>query len=655
MKTNYNILLLLLLGLSSCSDFLQRDPEDFGAEPAYFNKEADLRDFVNSFYTLFPTNVAYGNNIYTLDNISDNQTSFGSNTLFVPDKKQIPEMDDNSEYRYKTVRNCNYFIDLITRRMAAGTITGSSANINHYLGEAYFFRAYTYYRKLRTYGDLPVIETVMPDDFNKLVQLSKRTPQNEVARFIIKDLVTAAQMMLPAAPAQGRLSQDAAFLLLARVALYEGTWLKYHGGTGLAPGNPKWPGNRFFPNYQFPAGSIEKEIEYFFDQAIEASDKAASKRPLYQKGYAALFNSNSLAGIPEIILAKDYIPEKNGHSVSQGLARQANGTGYTRSLVDSYLMDDGLPYYKSDRYLNDTSLINVMTNRDHRLVVSTNITGDINDIDKAKNDTTFIGLPRINGRSYTSNTPTGYEIGKWRSLDRNQTLTVDAGHTSSPIFRSAEAYCIYLEAYYERHGNLGGNCDTYWRQLRKRAGVDEDYNKTIAATNLDKEIDLARYSGKIMVNATLYNIRRERRSEFIAEGMRLEDLRRWRSLDMMVNYQVQGLNLWEQYYRNWDYIDKKGKPQNYLFGKPKTISQPDGTPEGNYIYPYKVDIKDAGYYGLNFPRAHYLEPIPISEFVLTGSNDPDASTMHQNPGWSNSSSTYAISNEEFETLYGDGK
>ena len=44
----------------------------------------------------------------------------------------------------------------------------------------------------------------------------------------------------------------------------------------------------------------------------------------------------------------------------------------------------------------------------------------------------------------------------------------------------------------------------------------------------------------------LYNIRRERRCEFIAEGMRKDDLFRWRSLDKMKDYTVEGFN-WEKY------------------------------------------------------------------------------------------------------------
>ena len=75
------------------------------------------------------------------------------------------------------------------------------------------------------------------------------------------------------------------------------------------------------------------------------------------------------------------------------------------------------------------------------------------------------------------------ELKKWVSNEPGQ-QEQGQGTSATPILRAAEAYLIYLEAYYERHGNLGGNCDRYWTELRRRAGVDTDYNKTIAATDL---------------------------------------------------------------------------------------------------------------------------------------------------------------------------
>lgn len=68
------------------------------------------------------------------------------------------------------------------------------------------------------------------------------------------------------------------------------------------------------------------------------------------------------------------------------------------------------------------------------------------------------------------------------------------------IFRAAEAYLNYIEADYVKNGNLDANSQKYWKALRQRAGVDTDYQKTIAATDLSKEDDLAKYSGATMVD-----------------------------------------------------------------------------------------------------------------------------------------------------------
>ena len=88
-----------------------------------------------------------------------------------------------------------------------------------------------------------------------------------------------------------------------------------------------------------------------------------------------------------------------------------------------------------------------------------------------------------------------------------------------------EAYLNYLEAYYLRNGKVDGKAAQYWTAIRKRGGVDTDYEKTIRNTDMSKEVDWAKYSGSTLVDATLFNIRRERRCEFIGEGMRWDDLR----------------------------------------------------------------------------------------------------------------------------------
>lgn len=72
---------------------------------------------------------------------------------------------------------------------------------------------------------------MLDDNYSELVEANKRRLRNEVARFILSDLDSAILYMQPAAPASNRLTRNAALLFKSRVALYEGTWLKYHAGT----------------------------------------------------------------------------------------------------------------------------------------------------------------------------------------------------------------------------------------------------------------------------------------------------------------------------------------------------------------------------------------------------------------------------------------
>ena len=196
-----------------------------------------------------------------------------------------------------------------------------------------------------------------------------------------------------------------------------------------------------------------------------------------------------------------------------------------------------------------------------------------------------------------------------------------------PVFRAAEAYLNYMEAYYLRNNRLDDTCDRYWKELRRRAGVDEDYNQTIAATDLSKEIDLARYSGTTLVDATLYNIRRERRSEFIADGMRKDDLYRWRSLDMMQNYWQEGINYWEEFHTEFEAACAACN-LNY--------TTPNDAATSKYLRPQGSNqlVKDNN--GYCFETANYLSPLSYDVFRMATpeeGGDVSTSVVYQNPGW----------------------
>lgn len=620
-KFKYIFGAFLLAGSVASCNFLDREPMDFGDENAYYKTVDDLELAVNDFYQVLPKMEYLWGGPYEDDNTSDNQCGNWPNNLFYEGEKKTVQQA-NSEWKFVHLRGINFFINKTKEQLDAGAITGTTEFINHYWGEGYFFRAYEHFRLLRNFGDAPILDQMLPDDEATLAQASKRRPRNEVARFIIEDLKRAEELMMENAPAEGRLSKDAARLLRARVALYEATWEKYHANTAFVPGNPKWVGASTYPDFQFEAGSAEAEINYFLDEAIEASDLVASHRSL-DDDYISMFNRlTPFSSNDEVILARYYQMGVLSHSASNYLGRTGGGTGFTRALVNSFLMKNGLPIYADgSNYGGDTYMLDEMKDRDERLTSSVKIAGsDIETVPGPDgtlvNDTIYYYRPQLT-LSGNEGSPTGYELKKWVSYEAGQ-QEQGQGTSATPIFRAAEAYLIYLEAYYERNGNLGGNCDRYWTELRRRAGVDTDYNKTIAATDLSKENDLAVCSKGIEVDKTLYNIRRERRCELLGEGMRLDDLKRWRALDKMRDYQVEGMNLWEEMYKMYD--------NGVLNG----VVSPSGV--SNYIRPLQKSSTSVAYNGYNFPKPHYLEPIPISEFLLTVDGS-GSSTLYQNPGW----------------------
>jgi hypothetical protein len=627
MKRIFFVLIVLVASIltQSCEDYLEREPQDFLSEESYFNKPSDLELFVNKFYTSFDVNLEYGRlSRYATDRNSDDIIGPFAEENLLEDYKLVPSSAGNGldDWNFSNIRETNYFIETIDKRIAADALDAENAQVRQYRGENYFFRAWFYFNKLQAFGDFPIVTEVLPDDLETLVLASERDPRNEVARFILKDLDQAINLLQDGA-SKNRISKSAAQLLASRVALFEGSWLKYHQGTARVPGGPDWPGATQHPDFSFPSGSISAESDFFFGKAMEYADNVASKHSLYDD-YQKMFISQNLESVDEVLFYKSYgVENVLGHGATHYLQRTGGGVGFTRSLVESYLMQNGLPIYTAgSEYEGDATLEEVVANRDERLQVSVLAEGDVRK-ENPDGSKEFFDYPDLISGSGWQSVTSGYQLEKWMSTDPTQAESPTSGTTQTPIFRIAEAYLNYIEASYEKEGALNGKAITYWESLRERAGVDTDVQKTISNTNLDKERDLAVYSAGMEVDATLYNIRRERRNEFIAEGMRLMDMYRWRAFDTMENYIVEGFNLWEEYDEQYGSEIDQGENVSY-------------SPENGgstYFQPFRIKSSNRAYDGYSFPQAHYLSPLPLDQFTLTNSAATDG-VLYQNPGWS---------------------
>ena len=278
--TYFSTVLLLSSSLISCEDFLDKEPPSYAVSEDYYLAEDQLQAVANKFYSdgLLPSHGNWSYGTFGTDNNTDNQAGFTADNKYTTGQWKVSL--ENGNWAWTNIRNINYSLNTILNNYEAGKISGSDTNIRQYIGEIYFFRAYCYFDMLQKWGDLPIIKEALPDNNEILVAANQRSPRNEVARFIIEDLDNAIAYMTDNFDAKkNRLSSDVAQLLKSRVALFEASWLRYFNNTPFVPNGEGWPGKAkdYNANYQFPSGSIESEIEYFYTIAAESAEEVAEK------------------------------------------------------------------------------------------------------------------------------------------------------------------------------------------------------------------------------------------------------------------------------------------------------------------------------------------------------------------------------------------
>ena len=664
MKKYINLVLFALVfsGLASCEDFLDREPLSTASPESYFKDASQLQAYADDMYPrILPGSGSNSYGYYATDAGTDNQISSSSPDIFFEGQWKVPQSGGN--WSFGNIYRCNYFLSSVLADFgsdlsgANNKISGDIASIRHYIGEIYVFRALEYFNRYQEFGDFPIIKEPLLDNQDVLAEASKRMPRNEVARFILSDLDKAIDLLNGKNFATTRINRDLALLIKSRVALYEGTWLKYFKGSAFVPNGTGWPGKSkaYNANYQFPSGSIENEINFFLDQAMASSKEVAEKYKsnltantgVLQQSisepknpYYDMYAVENLSSVNEVLLWRQYAPGILTNDISLA-ANQSNwAVGVTRAFVQNYLMADGTPVYAHGTYGNgdgyykgDKTISDVRTNRDSRLSLFLKQPNQKNILD---NGTTPLAIyftepfPKITDGADQTHYTTGYALRKGGALDTKYYPAQNRGFTALVLYRSVEALLNYMEASYERNNSLDASSLEYWKLIRRRAKVSEDVNATIAATNMSKEAenDWGAYSGGQLVNSTIYNIRRERRSEFISEGLRFMDLCRWRAMDQMITtpYIVEGFHLWNTPMESW-YTDLKADGSTSANVSPKTDSE--------YLRPYRRTSTQKGYTGFKWKMAHYLNPIMIKQFQLTA---PDGVTIenspiYQNPYW----------------------
>ncbi|PHN01781.1 RagB/SusD family nutrient uptake outer membrane protein [Flavilitoribacter nigricans] len=472
---------ILLVGTSCNDEFLDRFPETSIGKENFFNSEEDLSIYMNNLYN-FP-----GWGIYVADGYAttDNASNTGNTELKTMMTTNPSSATITGGWNWGRLRTINFFLENFEKADIP------QEALDHFEGLARFFRALFYVDKVQRYSDVPWYDQVLgTDDEDKLYK--GRDDRAMVVDHIFEDFQFAVDHIRTDQP-DGAVDKWVAMTYMARYALYEGTYRKYHPELNLQ-------------------GTATAYIELARDLAKQIMD--TGRFSIYSTGnpdqdYYNLFVNANLNGNPEVILNNIAITNLK-NSGNSGTIFGNYETSPSKDLLQTYLMLDGAFYSEMEGY--DTKLfVEEFENRDKRLAQTYAYPGW---------ELIRTGTYAQGGGVYVqqlSKNFSGYHQIKGYVNDRDDDVI---NNVDVPVLRYAEVLLIFAEANAELGALDQSVLDATVNVLRARVGTPA---MTMDATS--DRLQEARYPG--ISDPLLLEIRRERRIELAMEGYRFDDLMRW--------------------------------------------------------------------------------------------------------------------------------
>mgnify|MGYP000128834757 FL=1 len=522
MKKKY-ILLTAFIGvmLSACSDFLDRKPLTEPNNEEYLCSRAQVENYINGLYMALPAPSQYGMGVRGEEKNSDNILAEKYDLRL---NGEYNAFSGSSEWQkgYQNLRNVNYFFYYYCVPENEET-----EDVLSLKGEAYLLRAYWHFYLLTRFGDIPLMDRLWDENATVAGLQIPPASRSDVAKFILEDLKTASEGMLQSRSKYSglRISKEAAMILAMRVALYEGSWEKYHKGTEFSETDNS--------DYFF------KEVMRWGDELFKAglslnTDATDNEAVNPGDAFAHLFNKDDLSKITEAVFWKKYAGDGVFHGLGGllggGVVDNDGPAGVSKSLVDNYLNADGTFINPNDEKYKDFNA--TFEKRDPRLIQSVMNTGakfrstakgskpmNVRAYDNTGTDEEIkeknkdISSPNLNGDGNGKNI-TGFHI----RLGIDTTFVEGGSHMAIILFRYSEALLAYAEAAEELNLCNDDVLNKTLKPLRERAGVTY-----IRPTQIDPNFTSFGYS----LTPVMQEIRRERRAELAFQGFRQDDLMRW--------------------------------------------------------------------------------------------------------------------------------
>lgn len=529
MKKNiiFAALTALLLGFSSCSDFLDRYPKEELSDGSFWTQPEDAEMFVASIYDSALPSWEVDGAINSDDAVHGIKWAAGNISQGIYDPQ-----DFSWSSEYSSIRACNVLLERIDM-----IEDYAEEEKNVVLGEARCLRAYIYFTLIQQFGDVPYVESTLSlEDMEGIT----RTPWEEVYEHIMDDYDFAIEWLPDTRSSEeyGRLTKAAARAFKARAALYYSDWEV--------------------------AASESKAI---IDSGLyELFDAEGTGR------YEELFWESQEA-CSEAIFVRQYNYPDNTHYLIGWECFPTQGWGGinpTQSLVDAFECIDGAPITESPLY-DET---NPFENRDPRLEVCVLHDGETmygQTIKVAPLSSCYPTGISTHGDA----TATGYYQQKW--LDPSIDPGTDGWNMGKDwhFIRFAEVLLTYAEAQNEISA-LDASAFEAVNRVRKRAGIPELQNTDPSSpTYCSTQEDLRQ------------RIRNEWRVEFCMEGDKRQwDIRRWGIASQVLNEPLYGLKY--TLVSDPDNADPADGGQVCILYDPDGTSVVAGTTaysEHNYVYP----------------------------------------------------------------------
>lgn len=618
MKKIYTIFIsgLSVLAFSSCEGFLDKFPETSLSPETFYTSEKELELATNGFYTMLPSpdNTTDGA-------LQDNDLEYHVALSSLQMGNRSAENETWSSSTWSNLRALNYYLE--------HSVNCTSEDIRKkYDGVAYFFRAMFYYEKVRKYGDIPWYDHVISAN-DKASLYRARDSRGFVMQKIMEDLDKAIDG-LPVTWTEGvyRINKYAAYAFKSRVALFEGTWRKYHD----VPDE----------TYTKEDGTqLTLSSEYFLRQSADAAKAVIDygKYKMYKgetivKGqpYRDFFVLED-AETSETILSRRYLytDEMNiRHGVQFKYKNQRHSL--TGALAYHYLMADGTPFQSQEGW--QTMQYNQeFKNRDPRMAQTI-----------AAPDYVAVGTD-ASTKYYPS--CKDYDRSGYRPIKYFSDDTHDGAGTSTTdyaIFRYGEVLLNYAEAKAELGEADQTVIDQTVNVIRARVGMPAlDVTKAngtpdafLSSYYTDKHLD-GPNKGLIL------EIRRERTVELVNEGFRLWDMLRWHEGQQLCpasNTLGPGfIGCWFPGLGEYD-MNNDGTPDLCIYTgtKPSTdcentldVSEGKENTLSEGTSGYLIQFKDQTY---KWEEKDYLYPIPVKQIQIYPKDETTGeSVLTQNPGY----------------------